>query len=205
MARLNTGTLLLLSLVNIFTSVSLGNSQQWITSSAIGPVSIESGEAELRKLLGPSEITDFSLMAEGETQKATAVFFKDKDRRIEIVWKNKQRKKPYIVTTRGRFWKTKSGFGTGTSLKELEMQNGKPFTLTGFGWDYSGTLCSWEGGKLEKVFTSPTSRIGLRFEPSVKNYQEKPIYHQVVGGDCFPSSHPAMQFLNPLVYEITLQ
>ena len=63
MARLNTGTLLLLSLVNIFTSVSLGNSQQWITSSAIGPVSIESGEAELRKLLGPSEITDFSLIS----------------------------------------------------------------------------------------------------------------------------------------------
>ena len=60
-------------------------------------------------------------------------------------------------------WTLASGVGIGTSLTELRRINGKPFTFSGFGWDYGGTIIDWHGGKLapagdEAVF----ARIQLR-------------------------------------------
>ena len=36
----------------------------------------------------------------------------------------------------------------GTRLGRLTQLNGRPFTLSGFGWDYAGTVISWNGGRL---------------------------------------------------------
>jgi hypothetical protein len=60
-------------------------------------------------------------------------------------------------------WKLASGVGIGTSLSELRLINGEPFTFSGFDWDYGGTIIDWHGGKLapandEAVF----ARIQLR-------------------------------------------
>ena len=46
-------------------------------------------------------------------------------------------------------WKTKEGITLGTSLKELEKLNNKPFKFSGLGWDYGG-IVNWEGGNLDK-------------------------------------------------------
>jgi hypothetical protein len=46
-------------------------------------------------------------------------------------------------------WKTKEGITIGTTLKELEKLNKKPFRFSGFGWDYGG-MVNWEGGYLDK-------------------------------------------------------
>lgn len=46
-------------------------------------------------------------------------------------------------------WKSTAGVSVGTTLRELEALNGKPFYLLGFGWDYGGTVVDWDGGKLD--------------------------------------------------------
>jgi hypothetical protein len=38
-----------------------------------------------------------------------------------------------------------------SALRQLRKLNGKPFVLLGIGWDYSGTVVSWEGGKLKRL------------------------------------------------------
>lgn len=60
-------------------------------------------------------------------------------------------------------WKLTSGIGIGTPLSEVRRINGKPFTFSGFDWDYGGTIIDWHGGTLapandEAVF----ARIQLR-------------------------------------------
>ena len=36
----------------------------------------------------------------------------------------------------------------GKHLADLEVMNGGPFTVKGFGWTYGGNIISWDGGKL---------------------------------------------------------
>jgi hypothetical protein len=176
--------------------------QRLITLDNIGPITPTTSEAELRKSLKAVDVAQTELSSEGETEKGTTLYPNDPSRKIEIRWQDEQRKTPRHVSTQGNYWKTESGIGIGTSLKELEKQNGKPFTLNGFAWDYEGTVCSWEGGNLEKTLMSPNTRILLRLSPSGKNYQGTKLYSQVNGERCYPSSHKAMQFLNPKVYEV---
>lgn len=41
------------------------------------------------------------------------------------------------------------GVRVGTSLEELVRLNGRPFSFSGFGWDYGGNVTDWQGGELE--------------------------------------------------------
>ena len=85
-----------------------------------------------------------------------------------------------------------------TSLKDLERRNGRPFKLMGFGWDYSGTVSSWDGGNLA-VLTKGPGRLILRLMPDEAGINSEE-YRTVLGEGEFLSSHPAMQKLNPVVY-----
>jgi hypothetical protein len=53
------------------------------------------------------------------------------------------------VSGEGSDWKTASGLKVGSTLQEAVAANGKDFIFSGFGWDYGGTVTSWEGGNLE--------------------------------------------------------
>lgn len=52
----------------------------------------------------------------------------------------------------------------GTSLKELQRLNGKPFRLFGFSWDYGGLVESWQKGRLVGL----ESKISLILSPGEK-------------------------------------
>jgi hypothetical protein len=65
--------------------------------------------------------------------------------------------------------------------------------MAGFGWDYSGTVTSWRGGKLESV----NGRLIVRLYPPSGAYTE-----EVTGDSDFSSSLPVLQRLNPIVYEL---
>lgn len=88
----------------------------------------------------------------------------------------------------------------------MEAINGRPFQLTGFGWDYAGTVVSWEGGHME---ASPATRcrIMARFSPAA-SFGDHPdlsqAASQVLGSSSYSSEHPAMQLLNPTVYELLI-
>jgi hypothetical protein len=91
------------------------------------------------------------------------------------------------------------GIGVGTTLKALERLNGGRFALAGFDFDFSGTVTSWLGGRLEKV-SGPACQIKVRLLPRAQKSPGRPT----TGDRDFESSDANMQRLNPRVYEVLL-
>ena len=166
------------------------NSKQ--TSSA---ASIDSAPAEWRiqrGRVGP--------VGEGETAPGTILYPRDSLRRAEIIWRDTvTRREPARIVLRGSRseWQVNGPISLGTSLKDLERLNGKPFTLAGFGWDYAGVIIDWQGGALDSTLAG----IKLYLDPGPAQY-ESPAYSQVLGDRDYSSTLPAMQQLNPRVGQI---
>lgn len=145
---------------------------------------------------------------EGEMLPATVLFPHDPRRRIAIVWRDTIAKRTprFVQLTHGpTAWTTPQGVTLGTSLRELERINGRPFHLFGFAFDGSGTVASWDEGKLAPLLAGPC-RLAMRVDslgslgPAARRR-----YKQVEGDQVFSSGHPAMQSLNPRVSELLLE
>lgn len=104
--------------------------------------------------------------AEGESFRGVVLFSDDPTRRATVYFQDPQNLLGLSMVSIDEYrslWKLASGVGIGTPLSGLRKVNGKPFTFSGFGWDYGGTVIDWHGGKLapandEAVF----ARIQLR-------------------------------------------
>ena len=134
----------------------------------------------------------------------------DPQKLIEILWKDDQGKRfPKEVLVGGiengnyavrSLWQTTYGIGLGMPLKSLEKINRRPFRLAGFGWDDEGTVHSWSGGILEKAFGSKSDRkVFIRLNPDNSHLAE---VRQVSGDADFSSGHPAMQTINPQIFQM---
>jgi len=185
---------------------------------SVGKINANTSEANLIKIFGKQNVKSANIeLGEGETAPGTILFPIVPEKKLEITWKNSTtRSKPRYVFIRGRhsIWKTKSGISLGTSLKQIEKINGKPFSLAGFGWDGKGTILDFDGGKLcalgycdevERGIIKPR-KIYISVEPII-NFDDKAfmrLYDQVQGDRRFSSNHPAMQQLNPTVNIISV-
>jgi hypothetical protein len=123
------------------------------------------------------------------------VLFPDNPRRrVEIYWdKDFDPKRPSYIRIDGDStgvseWKTAEGITLGTSLAELEKLNGKPFEISGFGWDYGGFVTDWKGGKFNTALT-------IRMEPTA----EGDASAKVSGEGGYNSQNPDMQAAKPIV------
>jgi hypothetical protein len=156
---------------------------------------------------GKQNVVDAEVyVGEGFTEPGTILFPDAPERRLELIWHDKnERRQPAraftpLETKRSR-WQVQ-GVALLLDLKTLERMNLKPFGLAGFGWDYAGTVTGWSGGEMEKLET-PRCRFLVRLDARQKlNSEERSTYHTVAGEGRFSSSHPAMQKLNPRVYQI---
>jgi hypothetical protein len=169
-----------------------------------GTISARTSEPELIEVFGKRNVVARDVgLGEGETEPGTALFPDDPLRQIEILWKDpKEKRSPKRVQISGvrSQWKTAHGITLGTSLKTLERLNRKPFLLAGFGWDYSGTVTSWTQGAMEEELVRP-GRVILRLLPR-NNPAHSQAETSVLGDRPFSSGHPAMQELNPCVYQL---
>lgn len=166
-----------------------------VPGKSVGQITAEASESSLRALYGDKRVKSVRVsLGEGFVCAGSRVLFKDGGY-LEITWLDPIAKaSPVAIHVKGHKWKTVDGVGLGTNLRQLEKINGKPFRLFGFGWDYSGTISSWEGGKLEKT----KGGIILSLSPRTKDSQDfTPEEAQVLGERLFLSSHPAMRKLNP--------
>src|SRR4051794_443024 len=169
--------------------------------SGSGPLTPEGSEVELRERYGPTAVDSARIeLGEGETTPGTVLYTSDSLRRAEIVWKDTlSRRRPARVILRGSQskWRVGQGISLGTSLKELEGLNGRPFVLAGFGWDYAGVITDWKGGALDSTLAG----IKLYLDPGSAQ-QQSAAYSQVLGDRDYSSDLPAMQQLNPKVAQI---
>lgn len=114
-------------------------------------------------------------------------------------------RRPDRVEIRGRAsrWVVAPGVSLGTTLAELERMNGRPFLLCGFGWDYSGTVNSWDGGRLDSLWSRAAGAealVGLRVDATMNAGDAASI--AVEGEKLFKSSHAGMAARKPKVYDL---
>jgi hypothetical protein len=168
-------------------------------------------DVDLRKRFGPENVTTGSVAdpfgSEGDETEGTLLFAKDENARLEIAWRDIDgaRRLALIrrLADRGR-WHTSSGIRSGTDLKTIEKLNRRPFRLVGLAFDLQGTVVWWSGGRLE-ADDSADCHIGMRLRVnSSRTGATAALERQVTGDKEFSSGHPAMQALNPTVYELVL-
>lgn len=179
---------------------------QWLIEpgTRVGKITAKTTLADLQAAYGKENIKAGQVQGpEGTTLPGAVVFPNDAERTLTIYWKeNKSAQTPESISISGKksLWHTADGITLGTPLKDLERLNGGPFTLSGFDWDYGGTVLSWgDHGKLKEKYQKAGSLV-LRLAPP-ENAPVK-VANQVLGDKTFSSSLPAMQALNPTVSEI---
>ena len=172
------------------------------TLSCDGVFAKDSDHARIVKMFGAANVEYTKIDgAEGETMMATVIFGKDAKRRLEIVWKDEKARKNPFVMAKGKDseWKTEDGIGGGASVEEIEKQNGKPFKLSGFGWDFGGNVTNLNGGALAK--RNGGCFLGITFDPGdVAN----PALDKVSGDTEFSSSDRNIRAVKPVVSQITI-
>ena len=167
-------------------------------------------EALLRLRYGDSNVVAGEVgVGEMEIEAGTILFPHDSTRRLTILWADSTRRTdPTRVevkesTTR---WMVFPGVSIGTSLAELEQLNGRPFRLFGMDFDYSGTVESWQGGRLDSLWRSPDGSprlVVLRLQPNAGS--DSAVYMKVTGERLFSSSYSAMRQVNPKVYDLLVE
>lgn len=191
----------------------LGQAHDWkiVPGERIGPLTPTTTFAGLQRQFGTENVRREKIdIGEGFEEPGVMIYPESASKRLAVLWKDgKESEGPATVmicygdNPEGTCeWKTEQGITLGTTLSRLEALNRRPFRLAGFGWDYSGTVTSWNSGQLEAVLNR-RGRLIIRLLP--RDTGPTPEYRQVEGDRDFSSGHPAMQKLEPRVYALTLQ
>lgn len=144
---------------------------------------------------GESAREDSIYLGEGISGKGVVLFHDNPAQRMELYWDESVDSLPSFIRITGdesghSAWRTEAGITIGTTIKEVERINGKPFRLYGFDWDFGGLVTSWEGGSLP-----PT--LGLSF-----TYQTPELPGYLAGDRELTSNEPALLLVNPVVASI---
>jgi hypothetical protein len=104
--------------------------------------------------------------AEGEKYKGVALFPRARDQRIEISFAGNAMNAVAGLSIRnagkGSRWNI-AGVSIGSRIEDVQKANGRPFVVSGFGWDYGGFVTDWKGGALASLQPGGC-RIMLRFD-----------------------------------------
>jgi hypothetical protein len=205
--------LLLSQLLLVYVQVPDANSWTITPDGKSGAITVTTTEADLKRVYGAQNVKDDEIhVGEGGFESGTVVFPEDPLKRLELLWSDVKGKRfPKSVFLGGfrdtdpkkSLWHTTYGITLGTTLSELEAINRRPFRLAGFDWDYSGTVLSWSHGTLDPLFGSDGSKkVYVRL---IYSNPEPPEHRAVLGDGNFSSGHPAMQKINPHVYQIVFR
>lgn len=172
-----------------------------------GPFARDADEATLIKAFGAGNVQRARIeIGEGEKAAGAILFPKDRKRRLELIWRDgKKRRGPSTIYVRqGSAWAVAGPAGErlaiGSALAAVEAANGKPFSILGFDWDYSGTAADWQGGKLAKAFGG--CKLTIRF--GYPKGADARALDRLSGDKEFSSSNPDMRLIKPTAYEILL-
>ena len=172
-----------------------------VPGQRLGALNLSDSERDLGARYGAQNVRHVTVsLGEGEAVSGTLLYPEDPEKRVEIVWMNATaRRYPMHAILRGTRsrWTLPRGITLGTTLAELERLNGRPFTMAGFGWDYSGAVTDWEGGALSIL----KGRAWLYLEPASGKDQD-PNFAQVQGDRDISSTSPAMRALEPRITRI---
>ncbi len=171
---------------------------RFMPGASFGPLIATSSEQDLITAFGAEAVEPTQVhLGEGTFAPGTLVFRGDPLQRFWVTWRDTiARRMPESVRLTGDTsrWATSTGIGLGTPLSELERLNGIPVGITGFGWDYGGTITDWRGGKL--------APLSGRLIVSVSPRDSAADVSSVLGDSVFTSSDTAFARLQPRVTRI---
>lgn len=156
----NLRTLSVLGLSAILISLSVcafgqGEADPWliVPNGDAGPINYRVTRSDLVQRYGAANVVDQEVgVGEGDTDTATVLFPKDPERRIEILWQDRQKEAyPSSVSISGQAsrWHAVHCISLGMLYSELARINGKPFPIS-WGTDQGNVVFSWNGGLLDK-------------------------------------------------------
>jgi len=168
-----------------------------------GPFARNAGHADLVKAFGSGNVAYQDIDgAEGEKIKASVLYPNDSKAKLEIIWGDeKGRRRPTIRAKDQSAWASANGIRIGMALADIEKMNGKPFTLSGFDWDYGGRVKDWQGGELAKPLPGGCV-VGIEFV----HPEDAPEANltKVSGDSDFRSDNADMRAVEPYVAMITI-
>ena len=162
-------------------------------------VTCRSSRETMTRRFGTEQLDDRPVgLGEGETAPGTVVAAGTPVAQ-EVVWADESRSRPERIRVLGEGIRDPNGLGLGSTLAELEAALG-PFQLTGFEWDYAGTVML-AGTKLEKL----EGKLFFRLEPRVTDTPEGQAALQATMGDAlFASTDANVKLLDPVVGEFLM-
>ncbi|MGH9557915.1 MAG: hypothetical protein ACRD30_01655 [Bryobacteraceae bacterium] len=178
----------------------------------VGPITASTVRADLDRAFPEGAVENGEIeLDEGVVQQGTFVYRKNSSQTLAISWNPDGHPKQIFVCfglRRGECqWAVPPGIKMGMHLNQIEALNGKPFSISGFGFDYGGNVLSWNGGKLESldcngrvVLTLDAQRSDGQFVPALTQQELRAIIGHPVS-----SAEPAMRKLNPRVVGILFQ
>jgi hypothetical protein len=171
-----------------------------VPGQRIGLITAENSSRQaVLNAYGADAKVDSVYLGEGFFAEGVVLYPDDPKRRVEFYWDPEVDSLHPYITIRGMrpdeggtAWKTDSGITIGTPIAEVERINGKPFSLSGFGWDYGGRVTDWNGGKL--------TGLGLGFDlPDNQDYS-----NEIMGERALSSDDPNVRKSNPVVSMLML-
>ncbi len=175
-----------------------------VPGERVGLLTAATSAADLITAYGAENVRDEPYpLGEGESEPGTVIFPDDPAKRVLILWSDLEKKTMPLaarIDGAGSQWKTAEGLTVGSTLKQVEELNGKPFLLYGFGWDYGGQLVDSNGGAL-KDLPHEDPEGGFRGGALLLNFQPDAGADDsaVLGDGTFSSDHPVMQSVDPKV------
>lgn len=153
-----------------------------IPGERVGAIDADTSRTDLAELYGEENLTDEDVhVGEGFFEPGTNLDLGD-GRSLNIIWSDETRTQPLEIRNLGYAWKLPQGIGVGTTFEELKGILGT-FELTGFGWDYGGTVFL-EGTPLAEY----DSLVWIRLAPADGAIAENSDAFQAVLGDRMISS-----------------
>jgi len=203
----------LLLLVSVAAFGQVKNDWLIVPGERVGPIHADMTRTQVAEVFGAKNLKDGITSDEEGNYRIVIAFPQDPARQLQLEFDQHSHKLGLITvcptTVTGCRWHTMQGITTGTSLKELEYLNGRPFHLAGFAWDYSGTVTNWNHGTLTHSLASqhPCRKdeigVGLALnvakQDSKLSDQEREWISQTSGDADWLSSARQMRGLNPVV------
>lgn len=163
-----------------------------VLGERVGPIKMGMTSASLKALLG-KQVKITKLDGPEGTVIEGAKAFPGTDRELEIMFNPEGAKKEiWDIVVVGKAWKFANGLKLGLTMTEIEKINGKPFSISGFGWDYGG-YANFEGGTLE-------GKVSVRFDPG-ENVQ---VPDALSGDQQIPTTDKKLRALNPKAERISV-
>ena len=169
-----------------------------IPNESVGLITSSTTKSALNKLYDKENIREYVIFSyEGIDIKGTEVIFDNTADNITIEW-NDGNLTPKIIRIENlnSNWKTKEGVGIGSTIKEVEKANGKPFTIYGYEIDayLAGTVKNWNSGNLQ----------GLNLQFKITKEIPGEVYMKIMGDRGILSNNPLLEKAGLQVENITV-